>query len=57
LDVHDGEVAALGDLVKDSNMQSATHEGWFPHWLDGGGGSKSRTEVLLVLQIEHVRAN
>jgi len=50
----DGEVVVLGGLVQDSESVSNNHEWWLPHFLDGSGGSKGRTEVLLVLQVQKV---
>ncbi|MFM0649388.1 type II secretory pathway protein, partial [Paraburkholderia bryophila] len=51
----DGEVVVLGGLVQDSELAAVNHEGWLPHFLDGKSGSKGRTEVLLVLQVQRVR--
>jgi hypothetical protein len=54
--MRDGEVIVLGGLVQDSDSSSVSSPGWLPKFLDGHGSSKSRTEVLLVLQVQRVEA-
>ncbi len=55
--MQDGEVIVLGGLVQDSDSSSVSSPGWLPKFLDGRGSSKSRTEVLLVLQVQRVEAS
>jgi hypothetical protein len=50
----DGEVIVIGGLVQDTDSSSRNSVGWLPHFLDGHGSSKGRTEVLLVLQVSKV---
>lgn len=50
----DGEVIVIGGLVQDTDSSSSNSVGWLPHFLDGRGSSKGRTEVLLVLQVQKV---
>jgi hypothetical protein len=52
--VHDGEVIVLGGLVQDGDSYVRNSPGWLPKFLDGVSSSKSRTEVLLVLQVQRV---
>lgn len=52
--MRDGEVIVLGGLVQDNDSSSVNSLGWLPKFLDGHGASKSRTEVLLVLQVQRV---
>ncbi|MCA8094471.1 type II secretory pathway protein [Burkholderia anthina] len=54
VNMHDGEVIVLGGLVQDDESRAATSVGWLPRFLDGRSGSKGRTEVLLVLQVQRV---
>jgi len=50
----DGEVIVIGGLVQDTDSSTNNSLGWLPHFLDGHGSSKGRTEVLLVLQVSKV---
>lgn len=50
--VADGEVIVLGGLVQDQVTKARSHVAWLPRFLDGKTGSKGRTEVLLVLQVQ-----
>ena len=54
--MQDGDVVVLGGLVQDSDSSTVNHEGWLPHFMDGHSSNKGRTEVLLVLQVQKVRA-
>ncbi|REE20716.1 type II/III secretion system protein [Paraburkholderia sp. BL27I4N3] len=54
--MRDGEVIVLGGLGQDSDSSSVSSLGWLPKFLDGHGSSKSRTDVLLVLQVQRVEA-
>jgi len=54
--MRDGEVVVLGGLVQESDTFTVNHEGWLPRFMDGRSGSKGRTEVLLVLQVQRVEA-
>lgn len=54
--MRNGEVIVLGGLVQDSDSSSVSSPGWLPKFLDGHGSAKSRTEVLLVLQVQRVEA-
>jgi hypothetical protein len=50
----DGEVIVIGGLLQDTDSSTNNSIGWLPHFLDGHGASKGRTEVLLVLQVQKV---
>ena len=50
----DGEVIVLGGLQQDTDSSTTNSLGWLPHFLDGHSGSKGRTEILLVLQVQKV---
>jgi hypothetical protein len=50
----DGEVIVIGGLVQDTDSSTHDSVAWLPHFLDGHGASKGRTEVLLVLQVQKV---
>jgi type II secretory pathway component GspD/PulD (secretin) len=54
VDMKDGEVIVIGGLVQDTDSSTRDSVGWLPHFLDGHGSSKGRTEVLLVLQVQKV---
>jgi len=53
-DLKDGEVIVLGGLIQDADTTVNSRERFFPHFLDGRSTSKTRTEVVLVLQVEKV---
>lgn len=53
-DMKDGEVIVLGGLIQDSDTTVNSRERFFPHFLDGHSTSKTRTEVVLVLQVQKV---
>jgi type II secretory pathway component GspD/PulD (secretin) len=50
----DGEVIVLGGLVQDQGTTARSHIAWLPRILDGRTGSKARSEVLLVLQVQRL---
>lgn len=52
--LHDGEVVLLGGLVQTGDSQSRSHERFLPRFLDGHSSSKTRTEVVLVLQVQRL---
>jgi type II secretory pathway component GspD/PulD (secretin) len=52
--MQDGEVIVLGGLVQDGDSYVRNSPSWLPKFLDGVSSSKSRTEVLLVLQVQRV---
>lgn len=54
VNMKDGEVVVLGGLVQDADTAAVNDEGWLPSFLDGKSGSKARTEVLLVLEVQKV---
>ncbi|AIS95375.1 type II secretion system protein GspD [Burkholderia thailandensis] len=54
VNMKDGEVVVLGGLVQDQDTSSRNSIGWLPSFFDGKSGSKGRTEVLLVLQVQRV---
>ena len=52
----DGEVILLGGLVQDGDSSTKNSPGWLPSFLDGHSASSGRTEVVLVLQVQRVKA-
>lgn len=54
LSMKDGEVVVIGGLVQDTDSATTNRPGWLPHFFDGHGASKGRTEILLVLQVQKV---
>jgi hypothetical protein len=41
-------------LVQDQETKARSHVAWLPRFLDGQTGSKGRTEILLVLQVQKI---
>lgn len=53
-DIKDGDVIVLGGLMQDDDTVANSGEGFLPWFLDGHTRSKSRTEVVLVLQVQKI---
>jgi type II secretory pathway component GspD/PulD (secretin) len=54
VNMKDGEVVVLGGLEQDGDSGAVNSPAWLPKFLDGRSGSKARTEVLLVLQVQKI---
>ncbi len=52
--VQNGDVIVLGGLTENKETQSRDGVSFLPRFLDSKGSEKSRTEVLLVLQVERI---